>query len=330
MDVLQTIRQAAIKQSKVVVLPEGEDERILQACSVLLDQGIAKPILLGNQDLIDQKANQLGLDIKNARIIDTASFNDFDHLYDRLKSIYQAKGKTLSEAVLLEQFNNPLYFGALLLKSNEAHCCVAGISNTTANVLRAGFSILGTKPNISTISGAFIMLMPDNRIFIFADCAAVVEPTAQQLADIALSSANTAKVLLNLEPKVAMLSFSTQASAKHKNSDKVAEATKIAKKKAPSLIIEGEIQLDAAIVPSVAKIKMRNSVLLGEANVLVFPNLDAANIGYKLVQRLANAQAIGPILQGINQPMNDLSRGALVEDIVNTVAISVIQSTNIE
>ena len=323
--VLDLIYKKAARYCHTIVLPEGCDTRVLRASVEIFEKYIARPILLGDKKQILKKSAELKLNIDGIEIIDNKDFLKFTRLYDLLKSIYQNKKKHITKKELLAQINNPLYFASLLVKSGYAQGCVAGVTYATADVLRSGFSILGTKTGIKTISGAFIMVMPDNSVFVFADCAVVINPSAEQLADIAISSADTMLKLLGLKPKIAMLSFSTHGSAKHEFSDKVITATNIIRTKSPELVVDGELQLDAAIVKEVAKIKTKNSVVDGEANVLVFPDLNASNIGYKLVQRLAGAKAIGPILQGIGTPMNDLSRGATVTEIVNTVAITVLQ-----
>ncbi len=320
---LNTIYDKARKVYKTIVFPEGEDARIVNAAIYLAKQKIVNPILLGNKNIIASLAKKNKQDIDCVTIIEPQKFKHYTYLYDILKStkLNKNNSKTLLESL----FVNPLYFATLLVRSHEVDGCVAGAVNTTADVLKAAFSILGTKPNINTISGAFIMILENNKHLIFADCAVVIEPSVEQLADIAIASAKSAKSLIDMEPKIAMLSFSTNGSAKHKNSIKIAEATSLVKKLNPDLVIDGELQLDAAICPEIAKVKTKNSPIKGEANILIFPNLDAGNIGYKLVQRLANAKAIGPILQGIAYPMNDLSRGATVLDIVNMASITAIQ-----
>ncbi len=298
MNILENIQRQAAANPKSIVLPESKDKRIIEAAAQIRDKGIANPVL-----------------------IDESSYKQHPQLITLLEEIYDKKGKNATRHELEIILNNPLYIATLMVKNNMYDGCVAGVANTTSAVLKAAFSIIGCKPGISTISGAFIMIV-DEQLFIFADCAVVVEPSIEQLANIAQSSANTAKRLLGVEPKVAMLSFSTKGSGNHPLSHKVEQATKLLQQRQVNFDVEGEIQLDAALDANVASIKGVSNRVAGQANVLVFPDLNAGNIGYKLVQRMARARAIGPILQGIDKPVNDLSRGASVEDIVNMVAIT--------
>ena len=322
--ILELIYQRAKEKQKTIILPESDDERVLQACTIAQKEKIAKIILIGNADQVNAKAKSFGISLDGVQIIDPSQFADTDKLREMLQAIYEKKNKPLTDEVLEQQLQNPLSFSALLLRNGNADGCLAGAVYTTASVLRVAFSILSTKAGVKTISSAFIMNTP-SADFLFSDCAVVVEPTAEQLADIAFATAQTAREILNTEPKVAMLSFSTLGSTNHPASQKVAEATSIIKERNPDFAIDGEMQLDSAICPDIAKMKAPNSSVAGEANVLIFPSLEAGNIGYKLVQRLAGANAIGPILQGIAYPMNDLSRGATVQDIVGMIAVTACQ-----
>ena len=329
MSLMNAIRDRAIKLNKCIVLPEGAEERTLKAANVILQEKIARIILLGNKSEIDQKAAEFGLNfIDQARVIDPIEHPDMERYAQMLFEIRKEKGLTYDEALALVK--DPLYLATLLIKSGEADGEVAGAINPTGNVLRPAFQVIKTMPGISVVSGAFLMLFKDNphakdNILVFADCAVHPDPNAAELAEIAVSTAKTARVIAGIEPRVAMLSFSTKGSAKHAFCDKVIEATRLAKQLEPSLTIDGELQADAAIVEAVGIQKAPSSYVAGKANVLVFPNLESGNISYKLVQRLAGAEAIGPILQGMAAPINDLSRGCSVSDIVNMVAITASQ-----
>lgn len=330
MSLMDTIRENAQKLNKCIVLPEGTEERTLKAAAYIINEKIARIILIGNKAEIKQKCEEYNLqNIDQARIIDPQDNPDHKKYADLLFEIRKSKGLSYEEASELAK--DPLYLATLLIKAGEADGEVAGAQNATGNVLRPAFQIVKTLPGISVVSGAFIMLLKDNpyipdNILVFADCAVHPDPTAAELAEIAISTAYTAKNIAKIEPRVAMLSFSTKGSAKHALVDKVVEATKIAREKAPWLQIDGELQADAAIVESVGISKAPGSSIAGKANVLVFPSLETGNIAYKLVQRLAGAEAIGPVLQGMAAPINDLSRGCSVSDIVNLVAITANQS----
>lgn len=330
MSLMDTIRENAQKLNKCIVLPEGTEERTLKAAAYIINEKIARIILIGNKAEIKQKCEEYNLqNIDQARIIDPQDNPDHKKYADLLFEIRKSKGLSYEEASELAK--DPLYLATLLIKAGEADGEVAGAQNATGNVLRPAFQIVKTLPGISVVSGAFIMLLKDNpyvpeNILVFADCAVHPDPTAAELAEIAISTAYTAKNIAKIEPRVAMLSFSTKGSAKHALVDKVVEATKIAREKAPWLQIDGELQADAAIVESVGISKAPGSSIAGKANVLVFPSLETGNITYKLVQRLAGAEAIGPVLQGMAAPINDLSRGCSVSDIVNLVAITANQS----
>lgn len=330
MDLLEKIRQNAINANKCIVLPEGDEERTLKAAEIILKEKIARLILLGNKNDIETKAKEWGLThICQATIIDPKNNPEESKYAEILYDIRKSKGMTIEQATQLVK--DPLYLGTLLIKNKEADGEVAGARNSTGDVLRPAFQIVKTLPGISVVSGAFIMCFPDKKwgddgIMVFADCAADPNTDENKLAQIAVVTAKTAKSIAGIEPRIAMLSFSTKGSAKHELVDKVVNATRIAKEMDPSLVIDGDLQADAAIVPSVAEKKAPDSPVAGKANVLIFPSLEVGNIAYKLVQRMAGAEAVGPVMQGMAAPINDLSRGCSVDDIVNVVAITANQA----
>lgn len=330
MGLLESIWNKAKSSQKTIVLPEGTEERTLKAAAMAAKEGLANIVLLGNEDEI--KAKGQDLNTSAITIIDPAKSEKYDDYVEQLVEIRKHKGLTLEES--RELVTDPLYYGTMMVKMGDADGLVAGAINTTGNVLRPALQIIKTAPGIPVVSSCFIMEVlykeyGHEGILLFADCAVNPNPDAEQLAAIAITSAKTGVDLVGLEPKVAMLSFSTKGSASHDFVDKVVEATRYAKEMAPDLDIDGELQADAALVESVGKLKSPNSNVAGKANILVFPDLQSGNIGYKLVQRLGNAVAIGPVCQGLAKPVNDLSRGCSIDDIVNVIAITSVQAQNL-
>lgn len=315
---------------KTIVLPESNDIRTLKAAAIIQEQKIANIILIGNKDEIAKLAGDL--DISKAKIVDPANFERYDEYANTLYELRKNKGMTIEKA--RETLQNPLYFGIMMVKMKEADGMVAGAINSTGNTLRPALQILKTAPGAKLVSAFFVMVVPDceygeNGVFIYGDSGLVENPNAEELSEIAITSAKSFRTLVEAEPKVAMLSYSTYGSAHSELTEKVVEATKLAKAKAPDLQLDGELQADAAIIPAVGKSKAPGSTLAGHANVLIFPDLNCGNIAYKLTQRLAKAEAYGPIIQGLNGAVNDLSRGCSAEDIVGVVDITAIQAQNL-
>ncbi|MCK4690119.1 MAG: phosphate acetyltransferase [Candidatus Marinimicrobia bacterium] len=314
------MREQAKIRNKTIVLPEAHDDRIIKAASILHKEGIARTILIGKRDQIEKQTADLNVSLDGVKIIDPEGYERFSEFAETYYSKRKKKGVTLQDAERI--MVNPTFFGAMVLEKGLADGCLSGADTSTGNVLRAALHIIGTAPDIKTVSSDILLITPDEKnVWSFADCAVMPDPSSEQLADIAIATAETHRKVVKEEPIVAMLSFSTKGSAKHPLVDKVIEATKIVKQKRPDLKIDGELQLDAAIVKKVGEKKAPGSPVAGKANVLIFPGLEAGNIGYKLTQRISGCEAIGPIIQGLNKPMNDLSRGCSVEDIVNVSAI---------
>ena len=329
MKLMNKILEVAKADKKRIVLPEGNEERTIVATEEIYKQGYAHPILVGNKEEILNKATALNADLTGVEIIDPETSENLSKYIEAFYELRKKKGMTMSKAEKIVR--DPLYFGTMMVKLGDADGMVSGAVHTTGDLLRPGLQIIKTAPGVSVVSSFFIMMVPDSvygeeGMLLFSDCAVNPNPNEDQLAAIAIATAETAKNLCKVEPRVAMLSFSTMGSADHELVSKVRTATEKAKELRPDLLIDGEMQLDAAIVESVASQKAPNSKVAGKANVLVFPDLQAGNIGYKLVQRFAKAEAIGPICQGFAKPINDLSRGCSSEDIVKVVAITAVQA----
>lgn len=327
MNLLEQIIKRAKEDIKTIVLPEGNDIRTIKAAAMIEKQGIANVILIGKEAEIRKLAGDI--DISKVKIIEPACSNKFDEYVNHFYELRKSKGITLNEAS--EIIKDPLFFGAMMVKNSDADGMVAGAVNSTANTLRPALQIIKTAPGTKLVSSFFIMVVPNceygcNGTFLYADSGLVENPTAEEMADIAIASAKSFEALVGVEPKVAMLSYSTHGSAKSVLTEKVIKATQLAKEIAPNLKLDGEIQADAALVESVSSSKAPGSILAGDANVLIFPDLNCGNIAYKLTQRLAKADAYGPITQGLAKPVNDLSRGCSEADIVGVVAITCVQS----
>ena len=334
--ILDKFRQRAKNNLKKIVLPEGEEIRNLKASIILQKEALVTPILIGNKDKIFELAKNENLDtgvLEGIQIVDPESDSNFDKYASALFELRKAKGMTEDQARATTK--DPVYYGTLMVYCSDADGLVSGAIHSPADTIRPALQILKTAPGVSKVSGAFLVVVPNcslgsNGLFVFADCAVNPNPTSEDLATIAVSSAKTARILAGIEPKVALLSFSTKGSAKHEFVDKVAGACNILKEQGVDFEFDGELQADASLIESVAKTKAKDSSVAGHANVLVFPDLQSGNISYKLVERLARAQAIGPILQGIRKPVNDLSRGCSVEDIVNVCVITSLQAGGLQ
>lgn len=324
---LDRITKRAKENKKTIVLPESTDIRTIKAAAMVLEQGYANIVLVGEEDKINDLKGDLNID--GAKIENPLKSDKIDDYVNTLYELRKHKGMTIEKA--RETIKDPLYWGVMMVKKGEADGMVAGAINSTANTLRPALQILKTAPNVKLVSAFFIMCVPEceyghKGTFLYADSGLVENPNAEELSEIAICSAKTFKTLVEAEPKVAMLSYSSYGSAKSELVDKVVEATRLAKEKAPDMLLDGELQVDAAIVPEIAKSKAKDSPIQGQANVLVFPDLNSGNIAYKLTQRLAKAEAYGPITQGIAKPINDLSRGCSAEDIAGVVAITAVQA----
>ena len=331
MTFIENIKEKAKKDIKTIILPEAEDIRVLRATEQIIKEGFAKVILIGDTTQIKEDASKNNLNISDAEIINPKTSDKFEEYANSLYELRKAKGMTLEQAkeLLLE----PIYFGMMMVKNNDADGLVSGACHSTANTLRPALQILKTAPGTKLVSAFFVMVVPnceygENGVFVFGDSGLVENPSAEELAEIAKSSSKSFEILVGKPSKVAMLSYSTYGSARSELTEKVINATKLLKEQMPNLVCDGELQLDAAIIPEVASSKAPNSPVAGKANTLIFPDLNAGNIGYKLVQRLAKAEAYGPLCQGVAKPVNDLSRGCSSEDVVGVVAITCVQAQN--
>lgn len=333
MSFIENMKEEAKKEIKTIVLPESEDLRTLEATQIVLEEGFANIVLIGNPDDINKMAKENNVDLTGAQIINPATSADFSRYANDLYELRKNKGMTLDQAKDL-LMSNSRYFATMMVKEGDADGFVSGASHPTSDTLRPALQILKAAPGTKLVSAFFVMVLPDNQygedgVFIFADSGLNEYPDADALSEIAISSSKSFKELIGKEPKVAMLSYSTHGSAHSPLTDKVVEATKLLKEKAPDLICDGEIQLDAAIIPEIAERKAPGSPLKGNANILIFPDLDAGNIGYKLTQRFGHAEAYGPLCQGVSKAVNDLSRGCSSKDIAGVVAITAVQAQKI-
>ena len=330
MSFIEEIKDRAKKHMKTIVLPEATDIRTLTAVDKICKEEFAKIVLIGNEEEVKKIAKENNLDISKARIVNPETSEKYEEYAQSFYELRKAKGMTIEEAKKL--LLDPVFFGMMMVKKEEADGLVSGAAHSTADTLRPALQILKTKPGTKLVSTFVLMIVPnceygENGVFMFSDCALNPKPNSEELSEIAISSAESFKQIVGKEPRIAMLSYSTYGSAKSEDVRKVQEATKLAKEKAPELILDGEMQLDAALVPTVGNSKAPGSNVAGKANTIIFPDLNAGNIGYKLVERLAKAEAYGPICQGMAKPVNDLSRGCKAEDIVGVVAITAVQAS---
>lgn len=326
MNIITAIRQKAALANKKIVFPEGEEDRVIRAAAILKQENLIQPVLLGNPNIISQKARSLEVILEDIEMMNPLAAKKYTEEWSNiLYETRKEKGMTIDEA--REKLGSSLYFGAFVVRTGRANGSVAGSINTTGDVIRAGIHVLGLAKNVSVVSSSFLMVLSNGKVLTFGDCGVLPDPDAGQLASIAISTARTHQLLLNEEPIVAMLSFSTKGSAKHPLADKVIEATDLVRKTAPALKIDGELQFDAAYIPAIGEKKAPGSSVAGKANVYIFPDLNSGNIAYKITQRLAGAEAYGPLIQGLNHPFMDLSRGCSTEDIVNVACIAAIMSS---
>ena len=329
MSFLVKIREKARELQRSIVLPEGHDERVVKAAAKVVELGLARPILIGNKETIDRMANDLGISMKGVEILELDKVSNLDEYAKEFAKMREKKGMTFEKAKEI-MVTEPVFYAAMMVKKGEAYGVVSGAAAPTAEVIRAGLQIIGTKPGVKTVSSVFVMELTERQetygeVLLFGDCSVIPVPTAVQLADTAMSAVETARTMVGMEGRVALLTFSTKGSATHPDIDIVKEAGNILRERNVDFAFDDELQADAALVKSVAMKKAPESKVAGQANILIFPNLAAGNIGYKLVQRLSGANAYGPIIQGLNHPINDLSRGCSADEIVDVVAMTAIQ-----
>lgn len=333
MEILDILRSKAAANRRHIVLPEGKDDRTLQAARMITDRGYAKVTIIGKTEEVRARAKELGFSLEDVDILEHTAADDFEEYANAYYELRKAKGMTPEEAHAA--MADPLYYANMMVRSGKADGTVAGATNTTAHTVRAALKCLGVQPGLKTVSSFFLMVVPnktfgENGAMIFADCGVVIDPDPLQLAEITLTTADSCRLFLDADPRIAMLSFSTKGSAKSEKIDKVTESLSIVKARRPDLNVDGEMQVDAALIPAIGRSKAPGSPVAGRANVLIFPDIQSGNIGYKLAERMSGGIAIGPILQGFEYASNDLSRGCKAEDIVDTVVITALQAIDCE